>query len=159
MGCYSVQTSLEPERQYLTSTVVAHLTTCIENDKSIDIAYIYCKFKRRNDEKDTDFLASLLKQLVPGRSSLPDRVKSLHNSHKKTNAAINLRNFKRSAICFCYLLESVYHCWCSWRVPSIAWLSNTIDRRVFQTPSSMRTCSWPRDPFPKSRKILMRTVH
>ena len=66
----------------LTSIVVEELTTHFQNDKSVGIAYLYCNFRRQHEQKVGDLVASLLKQLIQGRSSLPDTIKSLYGSHK-----------------------------------------------------------------------------
>jgi Cdc6-like AAA superfamily ATPase len=66
----------------LTSVVVEELNTRFQNNKSIGIAYLYCNFRRQDEQKAEDLLASLLKQLTQGQSSLPDSVKSLYDSHK-----------------------------------------------------------------------------
>ncbi|RYP14662.1 hypothetical protein DL765_006228 [Monosporascus sp. GIB2] len=63
----------------LTSIVVDELMARFENDKNTGIAYIYCNFRRQDEQKAEDLFASLLKQLAQGKSSLPDSVKSLHN--------------------------------------------------------------------------------
>jgi adenylate kinase len=65
----------------LTSTVVEELNTRFENDKSIGIAYIYCDFQRQDEQKAKNLLASLLRQLTQGQSSLPESVKSIHDSY------------------------------------------------------------------------------
>jgi Cdc6-like AAA superfamily ATPase len=66
----------------LTSIVVNELTTRFGNDKSICVAYIYCNFRRQDEQKADDLLANLLKQLAQGRPSLPEDVKSLYDKHK-----------------------------------------------------------------------------
>ena len=66
----------------LTSIVVEELNTRFKNDKSIGVAYLYCNYRRQDEQKPEHLLASLLKQLTQGLSSLPDSVKSLYNSHK-----------------------------------------------------------------------------
>jgi hypothetical protein len=66
----------------LTSIVVEELTTRFRNDKSIGIAYLYCNFRRQDEQKAEELLASLVKQLAQSRSSLPESVKSLHDKHK-----------------------------------------------------------------------------
>jgi hypothetical protein len=45
----------------LTSIVVEALTTRFSNDPMIGIAYIYCNFRRQDEQKINDLLASLLK--------------------------------------------------------------------------------------------------
>ena len=66
----------------ITSIVVDNLYNRFSDDPKIGIAYIYCNFRRQDEQKAGDLLASLLKQLAQGRSSLPDSVKSLYDSHK-----------------------------------------------------------------------------
>ena len=66
----------------LTSIVVEELTTRFRDDQTVGIAYIYCNFRRQDEQKAEDLLASLLKQLSQCQSSLPDSVRSLHDGHK-----------------------------------------------------------------------------
>jgi NACHT domain len=66
----------------LTSIVINDLITRRQNYPSIGIAYLYCDFGRRNEQKAGDLLASLLKQLTRGQSSLPGSVKDLYDRHK-----------------------------------------------------------------------------
>lgn len=66
----------------LTSVVVEELNTRSQNDMSIGIAYLYCNYRRKDEQKAEDLLASLLKQLIQGQSFLPDSVKYLYGSHK-----------------------------------------------------------------------------
>ena len=65
----------------LTSIVVDELSTRFHEDSSIAVAYIYCNFKRQNEQTLEDLLISILKQLAQGRS-LPQSVKSLHDQCK-----------------------------------------------------------------------------
>lgn len=67
----------------LTSIVIEELITRFGNDKRIGISYVYCNFRRSEEQKAEDLLASLLKQLTQGRPSLPDNVRSLYEKHKK----------------------------------------------------------------------------
>jgi hypothetical protein len=64
-----------------TSIVVDYLYTKFQKDTDIGIAYLYCNFRRRDEQKAEELLASLLKQLAQGRS-LPESVKYLYDSHK-----------------------------------------------------------------------------
>jgi Cdc6-like AAA superfamily ATPase len=66
----------------LTSIVVDHLYTKFQRDTDIGIAYLYCNFRRQDEQKAKELLASLLKQLAQGLPSLPESVKSLYDSHK-----------------------------------------------------------------------------
>jgi Cdc6-like AAA superfamily ATPase len=88
----------------LTSVVVEELNTRFQNDKDIAIVYLYCNFRRKNEQKAIDLLTSLLKQLTQDRPSLPDSVQSLYDSHKKkrTQPSFNeiLRTLKSVAIMY-----------------------------------------------------------
>ena len=66
----------------LTSIVVNHLTTQSPNDSTIGVAYIYFNFRRKDEQKANNLLASLLKQLGQGQSSLPGGIKDLYSEHK-----------------------------------------------------------------------------
>lgn len=65
----------------LTAIVIDDLITRFLNDPTIGIAYVYCNFRRQDEQKAKDLLASLLKQLTQVRPSLPDAMKSLYNKH------------------------------------------------------------------------------
>jgi hypothetical protein len=66
----------------ITSIVIDDLSTRLQNDPSIGMAYLYCDFRRRDEQKAEDSLASLLKQLSQEQSCLPDSVKDLYDHHK-----------------------------------------------------------------------------
>jgi hypothetical protein len=66
----------------LTSAVVNDLTERFSKHLSVGIAYVYCNFQRRDEQKIDDLLASLLKQLAESYPSLPGSVKDLYDRHK-----------------------------------------------------------------------------
>ena len=80
----------------LTSIVVEELTASFQNNKSIGIAYLYCNFRRQHEQKVEDLLASLLKQLTQGRSSLPDIIKSLYDSHQNKRTRLSFDELSRA---------------------------------------------------------------
>lgn len=65
----------------LASVVVDELTRRFKEDKTVDVAYLYCNF-RRYEQRAEELIASLLKQLSQGRPSLPESVKSLYDKHR-----------------------------------------------------------------------------
>ncbi|RYP92526.1 hypothetical protein DL770_001392 [Monosporascus sp. CRB-9-2] len=67
----------------LSCTVVDDLRKRFHDDATIGIAYVYCNFRRHDEQKAEDLLSSLLKQLSQGRPSLPETVKALYDSHLK----------------------------------------------------------------------------
>jgi hypothetical protein len=67
----------------LTSIIIDDLHTQFQDESSVGIAYLYCSFRQRNDQKAKGLLASLLRQLSQEWPSLPDIVKTLYDHHKK----------------------------------------------------------------------------
>ena len=80
----------------ITSIVVEHLNAKFRNDTSIGIAYLYCSFKRQQEQKPADLFSNLLKQLVQGQLSLPESVKSLYERHKDTRSRPSLEEILKS---------------------------------------------------------------
>ena len=73
----------------LTSIVIDDVSTRFLADKNVSIAYLYCNFKRRDEQNVEDLFASLLKQLAQERPSLPDIVRELYNQHKRTRPSFD----------------------------------------------------------------------
>jgi len=66
----------------LTSVAVEDLTSRFQSNEDIGVAYLYCDFRRQQEQTAEKLLASLLRQLAQGKSSLPEGVKSLYDKHK-----------------------------------------------------------------------------
>jgi hypothetical protein len=75
----------------LTAIVVDDLTTRVSSDPTIGVAYIYCNFRQQGTQKIDDLMASLLKQLAQGQSSLLGSVKDLYDQHetKRTRPSLD----------------------------------------------------------------------
>lgn len=67
---------------FLASIVIQHLWEKFRYDASVGIAYLYCDFRRQQEQKPIDLLASLLKQLVKVQHSMPEILKNLYKFHK-----------------------------------------------------------------------------
>ncbi|RYP79191.1 hypothetical protein DL771_000169 [Monosporascus sp. 5C6A] len=80
----------------LTSVVVNELTTLADNGKSIGVAYVYCNFRQEHEQSAGDLLASLLKQLAHGQSSLPGTMKSLYDKHRAKHTRPSLEEVSRA---------------------------------------------------------------
>jgi hypothetical protein len=65
----------------LTSIVIDELTNRFGNDETVGIAYIYCNFRRRHEQRAEDLLAGLLKQLAQCRPTLPESMRLLYDKH------------------------------------------------------------------------------
>lgn len=66
----------------IASIVIDHLYAKHETDSRVGIAYLYCNFRRRDEQKPVDLLASLLKRLVQGRPTLPNSLRDLYERCK-----------------------------------------------------------------------------
>lgn len=65
----------------LTSVVVDDLEHKFHGDISVGIAYIYCNFNRKDEQKVQDLISSLLKQLLSYQCSLPQDLRDLYGYH------------------------------------------------------------------------------
>lgn len=92
----------------ITSIVVDELTTRSGNDDSIGVAYIYCNFWRRDQQRTEGLLASLLKQLAQRRSSLPKNMKSLYDKHKKNRTRPSIDEVSRALHSIAALYSQVF---------------------------------------------------
>jgi len=66
----------------LTAIVVEHLINQYHDNPNVGIAYIYCNFRRNDEQKLDDLLTSLLKQLTESLPSLPKVITELYKRHK-----------------------------------------------------------------------------
>ncbi|SPO07532.1 uncharacterized protein DNG_10226 [Cephalotrichum gorgonifer] len=66
----------------LTSIVIEELLDRFRNDSSIGVAFIYCEFRRQDEQTPGNLFASLLRQLAQDHSNLPDSLKSLYERHR-----------------------------------------------------------------------------
>jgi hypothetical protein len=80
----------------LTLIVVEELTARFSTDPTIGIAYIYCNFRRQDEQEIDHLLASLLKQLAESQPSLPGTVEELYNRHKTKRTRPSLDEISRS---------------------------------------------------------------
>ncbi|KAH7403164.1 hypothetical protein BKA64DRAFT_442605 [Cadophora sp. MPI-SDFR-AT-0126] len=92
----------------LTSVVVDELTTRFSDDLDIGIAYIYCNFRRQDEQKIDDLLVSLLKQLAESQPSLPGTVKDLYDRHKTKRIRPSPDEISRSLQAVTALYSRVY---------------------------------------------------
>jgi Cdc6-like AAA superfamily ATPase len=80
----------------IASIVVDDLYAKFQNDASVGLAYIYCNFRRQQEQKPNDLLASLLKQLVQEQPFIPENVKSLYERHKDKRTRPSLDEISRA---------------------------------------------------------------
>jgi hypothetical protein len=66
----------------IASTVVDYLSDKYRHASDNCIAYLYCNFRRKDEQKPVDLLASLFKQLLRGLPIIPDSVTRLYEYHR-----------------------------------------------------------------------------
>ena len=77
--------------------MITELTERFSNDlTTIGIAYIYCNFRSRDEQRIDDLLASLLKQLADRQDSLPAIVKDLYDLHERKRTRPSLGEITRT---------------------------------------------------------------
>jgi hypothetical protein len=76
--------------------VVNDLNARFSKDSTIGIAYIYCNFRRKDEQKTDDLLASLLNQLAECLPSLPSSITDLYDQHKTKRTRPSLDEICRS---------------------------------------------------------------
>ena len=92
----------------LTAVVIDDLTKRFSADPTIGIAYVYCNFRRQDEQNVIDLLASLPKQLAQGRSSLPECVKVLYKEHKANRTLPSLDGILRALQTVAALYSKVF---------------------------------------------------
>ncbi|KAL6697324.1 hypothetical protein J3F84DRAFT_394022 [Trichoderma pleuroticola] len=83
----------------LTSMVVNHLFERFNNDTTVGLAYLYCNFRRHDEQKLHDLLLSLVKQLALGQNSLPQDAKEMFDKYKTKNQRPSLDDTKKLLGC------------------------------------------------------------
>lgn len=74
----------------LTSLVIDDLTTRSHSQRDIGIAYVFCNFRRRNEQSPSHIVLALLKQLVQQRLTVPAEASRLYEKHRKHNTSPTL---------------------------------------------------------------------
>ena len=67
----------------LTSIVIDDLTTRFSDDKTVGVAYLYCNFRRHEEQRIEFLLASILRQISQIQRPIPEPVKSLYDKHSR----------------------------------------------------------------------------
>ncbi|CAG9983235.1 unnamed protein product [Clonostachys byssicola] len=66
----------------LTSIVVDHLSNTFTKGSNVGVAYLYCNFRRQQEQTLEHYLASLLKQLTQEQDSISVSLQDLYGRHK-----------------------------------------------------------------------------
>lgn len=67
----------------ITSGVIEHLMTQFRDNNRVGVAYIFCNYRKQNQQDDETLFSSLLKQLCQGQTPLPTCLRDLYSSHEQ----------------------------------------------------------------------------
>lgn len=82
----------------MAATVIDDLSARFLHEQYIAIAYIYCNFHRRHEQKLEDLLKALIKQLSLCLPSLPTHVKELYASHQSRNTRPSINELSKNLL-------------------------------------------------------------
>lgn len=82
----------------MAATVIDDLSVRFLHHQSIGIAYIYCNFHRRHEQKIEDLLEALIRQLSQCLPSLPAHIKELYTSHQSQNTRPSINELSKSLL-------------------------------------------------------------
>ncbi|RYP38444.1 hypothetical protein DL767_002560 [Monosporascus sp. MG133] len=74
----------EVDRERSVKDVISHVADLDQRfsaENTVGIAYIYCNFNRKDEQKPVDLISSLLKQLLQRQPSLPSTLRDLYDRH------------------------------------------------------------------------------
>ncbi|KAF2798744.1 ankyrin, partial [Melanomma pulvis-pyrius CBS 109.77] len=92
----------------LTAIVVNHLKNQYAGDLTIGIAYIYCNYRRQDEQEAEDLLLSLLKQFVQEQQHLPECVKDLYGRHNPKRTRPSLGEIEEALLSVATCLSRVF---------------------------------------------------
>jgi Cdc6-like AAA superfamily ATPase len=72
----------------ISATVVDYLSTKYQQDPDVSIAYLYFDFNRKHEQRPKDLFASLLRQFIPKRPTVPEIVRALNTQYKANRGAV-----------------------------------------------------------------------
>ncbi|KAH0529359.1 hypothetical protein TsFJ059_004114 [Trichoderma semiorbis] len=90
------------------ATVINDLYTRHKDDADIGISYLYCDYRRQNEQKAEDLVANLLKQLTQGRAAMPDFIQALYAEFRKKPERPSLRDLSEAMRSVCLLYSKVF---------------------------------------------------
>ncbi|RBR10782.1 uncharacterized protein FIESC28_09313 [Fusarium coffeatum] len=73
-----------------------HLLTEFRQMPDVGIAYIYCNYQRHTQQRATDILSSLLRQLAQTQSPLPTSVQDLYKGHERFRTQPTLKQISEA---------------------------------------------------------------
>lgn len=92
----------------MTAGVINDLYTKYKDDTKIGISYLFCDYRKHNEQKAEDLVANLLKQLIQRRDVIPDCIQELYDESKKNPIRPSLRELSETMRSVCLLYSKVF---------------------------------------------------
>ncbi|KAG7418682.1 Ankyrin repeat domain-containing protein 50 [Fusarium oxysporum f. sp. raphani] len=92
----------------LTSIIIDSLERLFLDDKNVGIAYVYCNFRRQDEQTARELLSSLLKQLLQSLLTLPESIKLLYKKHKNKGSRPSLEEVLTALLSVTKLFSRVF---------------------------------------------------
>lgn len=80
----------------LTSIVIEKLYNHFQNYENVGIAYLYCNFRRKDEQNTLDLLANVLKQLTQSLPTVPECLKSLYEKMSSKGARPSFEDISKA---------------------------------------------------------------
>ncbi len=82
-------------KTFITSTVIENLSTKYQDDSTVTVVYLYCNFKRKDEQNLYHLLVSLLRQLIESQETPHMVTRDLHIKHQKKQSRLSLEEISR----------------------------------------------------------------
>ncbi|KAL7956479.1 ankyrin repeat-containing domain protein [Trichoderma compactum] len=92
----------------MTAAVINDLYTRYKDDTEIGISYLFCDYRKHNEQKAEDLVANLLKQLTQRRDVIPDCIQELYVECKKNPKRPSLHELSEALQSVCLLYSKVF---------------------------------------------------
>lgn len=92
----------------MTAAVINDLFTRYKDDTEIGISYLFCDYRKHNEQKAEDLVANLLKQLTQRRDVIPDCIQELYAECKKNPKRPSLSELSEAMRSVCLLYSKVF---------------------------------------------------
>ncbi|KAL6803985.1 ankyrin repeat-containing domain protein [Trichoderma sp. SZMC 28012] len=92
----------------MTAAVINDLFTRYKDDTEIGISYLFCDYRKHNEQKAEDLVANLLKQLTQRRDMIPDCIQELYAECKKNPKRPSLSELSEAMRSICLLYSKVF---------------------------------------------------
>ncbi|KAM0228240.1 hypothetical protein ACHAPO_010888 [Fusarium lateritium] len=87
-----------------TAITIEYLHSNFGNDPTVGVAYVYCNYQKRDQQKPQDLFASLLKQLAQSQSALP---KSVYDLYEKNHHGRKRPSFEDIETTLCNVVNTL----------------------------------------------------